>query len=249
MNIAVKPVMLLSALVLCVYAIGAAVGQPGQSAGAAAETYELIVESQPDSAAHFSSREKALHQACAEAAKKEKVKVHPYPSLPDNFYVVRHTYIRDGNSFYFKTSGNTTDASGMTPANGCALTTLASSDVSIAHKGLWRFFHNDEKPQVPPERITIRQPEAKDLAQYSLPKIVNGVALRCAAPGSPPDRKIEEACIVDPAVVIVAHPNGRLVEAHGSPRVMIDIHGTAVRDRPVSLKVGIKIDPAIFARQ
>ncbi len=239
----------LAGMFLGLCAIGMPASQAADKVAGVINTYELITELRPDSESDFLKKSRDYHQQCAAAAKKIKVAVRPFPVFPPDFFVSRSVHLRDGNSFYNRGAGRAIDHDAMTPLNGCTTTTYETVEVSIHHKGLSRFFFNDEKPGVPPERIKVELADPVEFSMYVLPKTVNGVALKCAAPGSAIDKRIEEACIVDPAVVIAAHPNGRPVDAHGTMRVTRDIHNTALRLRPVSLKVGIKIDPTIFARQ
>jgi hypothetical protein len=230
---------------LCVI-IGAASCRADERVIGVVSSYELITEQRPDSAVEYNSDTRVLYRDCAANAKKMKIAVHPYPAFASDFFVIRETHLRDGDSIYKRSVGNAIDHDAIVPASGCAIKTYQSVEVSIQHKGLWQFYFNDEKPQVPPERGSVRPPDPTQFAMYVLPKNVNGIALKCTAPGSPRDRQVEQECIVDPAVVIVAHPNGSPVDAHSNT---LGIRNTTLRLRPVSLKVGIKIDPAIFIRK
>lgn len=218
-------------------AAGAADTAPGGSSGKAG-SYVLVTQTRPEAPEKYFPHERRAYGLCAEVAKHANKPVKPFPVLPPDFVSERATYASDGTRSTVRKVMYTIDGE-ATPENGCELRLARSWRIDVVSDGQQRSVDQapdgqlyKEETEAPPKEAV----RASRLAAFASVKRVNGIALKCST---------DDTCIVDPALVLVAD-GPRPVQAASrvdDPRT----HGTALITEPVSLAVGVPVDPALFS--
>ena len=210
-------------------------------------SYEVVLELRPDSVSHYFEPMRQRYDACVLEAKKLALPVKPFTVAPADFLPGRTTVISDGKSFYKKIIGFRMIPHHITPERGCGTDIVKLEDLTIVHNGSSYTTDNwDGHPTLTLPEDT-NPPNLAQFAVFTVPKTINGVPLKCAGPKAHPSQQESNWCIIDPDVVIAANANGTPLIAHQrldflKPRAVLG-------ETPVSLKVGVKVDPAIFAQR
>lgn len=228
----------------------AAPGQPVQRA--ARDSFELVTEARPASLEGYFKLSRTAYELCVIQAEQEKVAVRPYPPIPPDFVINRITTISDGKSFA-TIERNFNYPFDFKVANACSSEVESSVRTIVVHQGLQKNLDPDvpgEEPQEPIPVPTLPFDE-ENARGYTVSKTINGIALKCTDGTEPlaQAKLVIDTCIVDPAVGRIAGPDGEPMMAsmrdlaNAAPPVNSEIVHT-----PLSLKVGLKVDPAVFTR-
>lgn len=233
------------ALILMLAAAGCG---KGNAAGGVAATpdgaatsasYVLVTRLRPEAPEKFRPQIRAIYDLCAGVAKGMHIQVLPYPTLPPDFVAERKTYASDGKRTMLRTVSYDLNTEKMRPEHGCEVSIQKAWSTGLIANGQLHSGDMDPHGQYytstgeapPPE-----SPRASQLAMYTEPKQINGVSLKCG---------VDHACIVDPAVAVVAEGLRPVLAASRIDNTAT--FGTAMIREPVSLTVGKPIDPAVFA--
>ncbi len=210
-------------------------------------SYEIVLELRPDSVPHYFEPMRERYDECVLEAKKLNLPVKPFTVAPADFIAGRTTTISDGKSFYRKAVGFRMIPHHITPEKACRTDIVKLEDLTIVHNGTSYTTDNwDGHPTLTlPEQSL--PPDLAKFAVFTLPKTINGVPLKCAGPEAHPSQQESNWCIVDPDVVVVAYANGSPLIAH--QRLDFFRPRAVMGEVPISLKVGVKVDPAIFAQR
>lgn len=240
---------------LCACAIAAAMSlvacssdsdaaQPGK--GTEARTsYELVTVMHAASAEKYLWPVRLAYDACAITASMQSRAVKPFPVLPANLELGRTVYISDGKAFYTRESTTVIEMEKIKPDTGCVVSFKTDSQTTIVRGGV--MYATDtaagkETALAPSAAVALRMPN-ESVLPFTVPKKVNGVALKCLPPDAPASA-MGEACIVDPDLAKLADSSGMPLSAYW--RGEEPAANTDVIVEPVSLKIGAPVDPAVF---
>ena len=201
-------------------------------------SYVLVTQSRPASAERFFARQRGMYEMCAAVASLSNTVAQPFPVLPRDFVDWRTTYASDGQRVVVREVMYGLDFDDNAPAGTCAMRLSSRLSVTVTSHGREQTSDMDAggRVRVGAPRPALLEPlRAARLARYTAPMIVNGVPLKCSK---------DDSCIVDPAVVLVAQ--GPLPVQASSRDDAEEGYGTVLIVEPVSLAVGLPVDPALF---
>lgn len=246
---------------LCAVAAGCSRSDPAAAASAATAppaagpaagvdgnvSYEVVTVERPESVADFHKLYKASYDLCAGI--RESKKLPPPPAMkqpPADFISQRTSYASDGKAYLVKNEYFKYDVSSKDPDPTCETSERKTSDMELVRDGKVYHASIDEagkRVSEPPEEWSM--PRKNKESVYTEPKVVKGFAVKCMPMLPNSEKLITELCIAD------LKP-GTLTQAGGEPIVLssrvtiVQKMAGAVVTEPVSVKVGHKVDKAMF---
>lgn len=218
---------------------------PGSAAAAGA--YEVVTVERPESVAAFHQLYKGTYAMCAHT--REVLKRSPAPPMlqpPEDYVTKRMTYTSDGTAYLVATEYYFYKIKMEEPELSCATYREVTSETQLVRNGKTYYAHTDEHGK--------RTAEVEDAAAvprshrdevFTMKKIVKGQAVKCMPMLPNTAELMTESCIAD------LNP-GTLYDAGGEPITLASrVTSTqklagAILVEPLSVKVGQKIDPALF---
>lgn len=214
-------------------------GAVATAEGAKTASYVLRTRMRPESPDKYFDKERGAYELCAGAARGLNLPVKPFPAIPADFVAESHTYASDGKRFSHRQVDYHLDPGRMTPEQGCEVRLASQWNVSVISDGREQSASQDEHGEVhvtEAEPVVAEPVRAAAIASRPLAKRINDVPVKCDEQGD---------CIVDPGVVLVAQ--GRRPVSVANRNDNVGVHGTALIVEPVSLAVGQRVDPGLFA--
>ncbi|NHZ98384.1 hypothetical protein [Massilia sp. CCM 8734] len=214
------------------------------------DSYELITIRRPTSVEEYFKLWSLPYELCVASAKLNNVPVKPFPAIPKDFVMKRTTVTSDGKSFRTTEEEFGVDIQDITVENGCATSYGSGLRTWVAHNGIEADLDSEIQSENHEGQASYQiKPYDPNLAQaYSVEKKINGIAVRCTGAHDfmVAGKVVAEMCVLDPVL-------GRIAMADGKPPIVYtrdipgpSLFGSAMVDEPISLKVGIEVNPEIF---
>ncbi|NHZ61883.1 hypothetical protein [Massilia genomosp. 1] len=214
------------------------------------DSYELITIRRPTSVEEYFKLWSLPYKLCVASAKLKNIPVKPFPAIPKDFVMRRTTVTSDGKSFRTTEEEFGVDIQDITAENGCATSYGSGFRTWVAHNGIEADLDSENQSENHEGRVSYQlKPYDPELAQaYSIVKKINGIAVRCTGAHDlmVAGKVVDEMCVLDPIL-------GRIAMADGKPPIVYtrdipgpSLFGSAMVDEPISLKVGIEVNPEIF---
>ncbi len=210
-------------------------------------SYEVVTVERPESVVDFHKLYKVSYDLCAQI--RESKKLPPPPAMkqpPDDFISQRTTFASDGKAYLVKNEYFKYDVSTKDPVPTCETGEHKTSDTELVRDGKVYHVSIDEagkRVSEPPEEWTMPRKNKESI--YTEPKVIKGFAVKCMPMQPNSEKLLTELCIAD------LKP-GTLTQAGGEPIVLssrvtiVQKLAGAVVTEPVSVKVGQKVDTAMF---
>lgn len=223
------------ALSACSDVDAVAPGGAAPAVGAEGKSYHLVTVVRPEDINEFTKLERGGYELCVANAKRLGFTVKPFPQIPADYVAERREYKSDGKQKLFKETVYLVDAGELRPESGCEYKLTSTGRTVLTANGKERSADVDAQGNVMlSEEVQSGDEVITSLDLYTTPKVVKGVALKCAT---------DNGCIVDPAVVLITDGR-RPVEAVRRLKQM-GIGYTLLKE-PVSLSVGKPIAKSEF---
>lgn len=221
--------------VLALSAFSHSVAAPPGKAAAQQKSYVLVVQVRPESPEKYFAVERSVYDLCVEGAKRLHEAVKPFPTVPRDFVERRETYASDGQRDVKREVVFTMEVVPGAPdkLNGCAWRIISTQSIDVTSGGQVQhsFIDHDGTVTIEAPQPVMAEPFRTALvALHTRPKVINGVPLKCSD---------TDACIVDPALVLVK-------EEFRPVTVSMRLGLKTLVLEPVSLVVGKPVDPALF---
>jgi hypothetical protein len=211
-------------------------------------SYEVVTVERPESVGDYHKLYKAGYDMCATT--RELKKMPPPPPMlqpPADFISERKTYISDGKAYLVKQEYFVYKMKMEEPSFTCETYLEKTSNTQLVRDGKVYNAAVDEtgKRSSEPAEEWILPRESRKERIYTEPKTVKGQAVKCMPMLPNTDELLTELCIAD------LKP-GTLTDVVGEPIVLSSRVTSAqkvlgaVLTEPVSVKVGGKIDKAVF---
>lgn len=217
------------------------------SAAGDGRSYELVTVERPESVEHYHRLYKAGYEMCA--GTRALLKLPPAPPMlqPAKDYIInRTTHTSDGQAYLIRQEYFTykmeTDGDAMT----CRTYLEKVSDTQLVRDGKVYDAYFDpqgKREGGPPQESSL--PRDKPSEIYTIPKVSNGIALKCMEMLPNTEKLITELCAVDLKPGTLTDSIGKPLTASSRVTAVDDIQGVIVTE-PVSLRVGHKVDKAVF---
>lgn len=213
------------------------------------DSYELVTIRRPVSVEEYFKMWSIPYKICAANAKLQNVPVKPFPAIPADFVMKRTTITSDGKSFRTTEEEFGVDIQDVEIENGCATSYGSGVRTWVSHNGIETELDSENQSN-PSENATYRlKPYDPEIAQsYAIGKKINGVAVRCTGNDdlSIAGGMIAEMCVLDPILGKIAMPDGKPPIVYTRDVPGPSLFGSPIIEEPVSLKVGIKVNPQVF---
>lgn len=220
----------------------------GGPATATALPYEVVTVERPESVAAYHQFYKAEYGICANI----RSSLHlappaPMKEPPADYISKRTTYTSDGTAYLVKEEHFLYKVSVDEPAFTCATYREDTSNTQLVQGGIAYDVAVDaagNRTTTPPGPAALPRQRRGDT--FTVPKTVKGQAVMCMPMLAHTDELITDVCVAD------LKP-GTLVDAGGRPIILASrVTGVqkamgVILTEPVSVVVGKKIDPAVFA--
>lgn len=220
-------------------ALAACDRQPADAAGAA-QPYEIVTQTRPESVDGYLQTYRGAHQACAAA--RQAMGLSPAPplvALPAGFVTERATYLSSGGAYLTRREEFFIDLADMTPELGCK-SRLASNMIAESVRGgklqtarreLDGQLELDPAGALPPPK------QGKALG-YSEQKKLGGVALRCAPSSATLGAgAMQNLCALDVASGVPLDGQGAPVIVHARS-TLLERGNIILLTEPVSVQIG-----------
>jgi len=245
-------------MVICTLVTVAACGEhdTGVSDANAATTrnanasYELTTISRPVSLEKEFAPVRGVYEMCVGFAEARKLPYKPFPQIPKDYVLSRHTWISDGERYIEREERSVTDVSKTQPETGCEVRLTTTVHESRVQDGKTQDSDLDMNGGYSLSEVRVYYPTELDtakLALYTTKRTVNGVALKCSPPMPGSGADDPGFCIVDPSMA-----KGMLMTAAGEPLLAYYIardtglHPHDVVVEPVKFNTGRTIAPSAF---
>lgn len=225
---------------------GAAVTAGAQ--GSKGIAYEVVTVERPESVEDFHKIYRASYDLCVDLRKILKMPPPaPMKQPPADFISKRTTYISDGKTYLTRGEYFTYQVVSEEPTFTCETVERKTSDSQLVRDGKVYDVSIDETGQrfvEEPEDWLIKREESEG-GIYTEARTVGGFAVKCMPPMPVPEELQADLCIAD------LKP-GTLTDVTGEPLVLSSRVRTvekmvgAILTEPRTVKVGHKIDPAVF---
>ncbi|SHH24624.1 hypothetical protein [Massilia sp. CF038] len=221
------------------------------AAGAPATiAYTLTTVSRPASLSDYTRMLRGVHALCVETQKLLGRPSVPFLTMPPDFVIDRTTYASDGKAFYFRQKSYLVEMEEYTEASQCrtmitSTSTLARTFATYQEQvGIDRDGVASPVQRVPVNPASYR---SRDASEFTAPRTMRGIALKCLAPGS--TRRIPgvlaDECIVDAGKgQDLRLESGRLISAYLVDELLSSHSGVRIVE-PEQLELG-KANPAWF---
>lgn len=228
-----------------------------------ATAFEVVTVDRPESVEAFHKLYKFQYDMCANTRTMMKLPPPaPMKQPPADFISERRTYLSDGKDFLIKTEYFAYEVKSDEPAFTCETAFVKTTQTELIRDGKSHLSYIDETGQrgsEPP--VDVALPRQTDSGGYTEPKIVNGHAVKCMAPL--PEMKVltkgltealpkqltegmaADLCIADLKPGTLTDNDGRAIVLAARVNVPLVPQG-AILTEPVSLKIGLAIDKAVF---
>jgi hypothetical protein len=230
---------LLLALEGCKQSSAAPGAAPDAAGIVASSSYVLVTQNRPESLEKYLAFSRNVYALCASSADLRHEAVKPFPSVPLDFIDTRTTYASDGQRVVKREELYMVDFVDDEKHTACEMRVMRTSAVYISGGGRQQSSEMDVhgKVTVSEPEVSLEEPVRTSLlGQFTIPRIANGVQLKCGA---------DNHCIVDPAVLLVTDAPDPV---HAAWRIEgLPTYGTAAILEPISLSVGKPVDPSLFA--
>lgn len=218
------------------------------AASAKGRSYELVTVERPESVEEYHGMYKATYEMCAGVRKLQKKSPAPPMLQPPSDYIIqRTTQTHDGKEAYlFHQEYFVYKVEMEEPEFTCRTYLEKTSDTQLARDGKRHYSSvdaNGKRESSPPDEWDL--PQVADTQIYPITKVRNGHAVKCMEMLPNMEKMITELCVVD------LKP-GTLTDSVGEPLVaasrvtIVDGLQSVIVTEPVSLRVGHKIDKALF---
>ncbi|QNA89471.1 hypothetical protein G4G28_15150 [Massilia sp. Dwa41.01b] len=223
----------------------AALGQPGSSG---ARSYEIVTVERPESVAEYHKMYRGIYEMCA-GVRKAKGMGPPAPMLqpPADYITERKTYTSDGKAYLVKEEHFTYHAEVDEPAFSCRTYLEKTSNTQLIRDGKMYDAGVDaqgKRYSEPPQEWNL-PPEKSREHLFTEPRMVKGHAVKCMPMLPNTQALITDLCVAD------LKP-GTLTDVQNEPLVLysrvpiVQKLQSVMVTEPVSVKVGLTIDPAVF---
>jgi hypothetical protein len=257
-----SPGFLLPLIVLCASAVacsktntpapadaatGAAPTASKSAASDAGVAYEVVTVERPESVEAYHKAYKATYDICATT--RATLKMPPPAPMkvpPADFISQRTTYTSDGKAYLVKQEYFVYKSKMEEPTYSCDTYLEKTSSTQLIRGGKVYDAAVDEsgkRSSEPPSEWDLPRESKSEL--YTVPKSVKGHAVKCMPMLPNTEELITELCIADLKPGTLTGPAGEpivLASRVTSAQKMIGV----VLTEPVSVKVGEKIDKAVF---
>ena len=222
---------------------------PGTPAASAAQagSYELVTVQRPESVAAYHKMYAASYEMCAALRKTLKMPP-PAPMLqPAADYVIqRDTYVSDGRAYLTKEEHFLYTMEDMEPTPTCRTFLHTTSNTQLIRDGKMYNSSVDEKgvrQAEPPDEWSL--PRDRESKVYTEAATIKGIAVKCMKmlPGA--QELLTQLCIADLNPGTVADIIGKPIVLASRVTAVQQMQG-AILTEPVSLRVNVPVDRAIF---
>lgn len=223
-------------------------GAAAQPAASGARSYEVVTVERPDSVHEYHKPYRAIYEMCA-AIRKAKGMGPPAPMLqpPADYITGRKTYTSDGKAYLVKEEHFAYVVDADEPAFTCRTYLDKSASTQLIRDGKMfdAGFDGEGKRYSEPAQEWILPPEKSREYLYTEPRVVKGHAVKCMPMLPNTEKLITDLCIAD------LKP-GTLTDIQNEPLILysrvtsVEKFQGVMLTEPVSVKVGLKVDPAVF---
>ena len=220
----------------------------GPAAGANGNvSYEVVTVERPESVADFHKLYRASYDLCAGI--RESKKLPPPPAMkqpPADFVSQRTTYASDGKAYLVKNDYFRYNVSSKDPVPTCETSEQKTSDMELVRDGKVYHASIDEagkRISEPPDDWAMPPKNSKSI--YTESKVVKGFAVKCMPMLPNSEKLITELCIADLKPGTLTQVSGEPIVLSSRVTVVQKMAGAVVTE-PVSVKVGQKVDKAMF---
>ena len=210
-------------------------------------SYEVVTVERPESVADFHKLYKARYDMCAGV--REAKKLPPPPAMkepPADFISKRTTFASDGKAYLVKNEYFQYDVSMTMPAPTCETSEQKVSDTELVRDGKMYYAAIDnagKRVSEPPGEWAMPRKNKEHV--FTEPKVVKGFAVKCMPMLPNSDKLLTELCIADLKPGTLTHVGGEPIILSSRVTIIQKMSG-AVLTEPVSVKVGQKINTAMF---
>lgn len=237
--------LLFTALTACTSEASSSPGGPKRV------SYELVTEERPEDMAVYRKRLRLEYELCVTQAELRGLPVKPFPAIPADALRSRTIYVSDGRSFATSQEEWGMDNTDAVPEKGCVTRHSSAISKTVIRDG-FQYIVGASAPgeeTAPPMPAPLLPFDAEKASAYTVPQTKKGIALKCVDAKSPliASGFVSDACIVDPAVANISSADGEPIQVNLRNLSGEAIHGGVSVFEAVSLKTGIKVDPAHFS--
>jgi hypothetical protein len=235
-----------------VCALGAVSTAGADSSGAARDaartSYEIVTVTRPESVEKQVAMERAQYELCVMKASGKGLSVQPFPTVPQQYFQERNTWVSDGSTFLRRKENYGIDPTSLTAEKGCATRFVVASSTEVRNGKQVRTEHvsyEGKRKTGTAEGAAPRAPRLSALAGYTVAKSVAGHKVRCLPPGGAAlPGQMQERCVADGGAAVPAGYDGTPIVVHLRMR-----KAQATTDlvmEPQTLRIGGRIDQGAF---
>lgn len=174
--------------------------RPAGAAGHAAQPYEIVTQTRPESIDGYMKVWRLAHQACAFA--RESMHLPPAPPLvqvPPGFVTDRITYLSTGGAYLTRHEAFQIDATELTPELGCKSRLGSTMTEELVQGGKVQSARREIDGVVEADPVApLPPPKGTGDSGYSEHKKMGGVAMRCApSPATLGPGVMQDLCVPD----------------------------------------------------
>lgn len=216
--------------------------EPGASG-----SYEVVTIERPESVTEFHKLYKTSYDLCAGI--RESKKLPPPPAMkqpPAEFISKRNTFASDGKAYLVKTENFRYDVATKDPNPTCETSEQRSTDMELVRDG--KIYHvsiDETGKRVSETEDELSMPRKDNEGVYTQPKVIKGFAVKCMPIQPAADKLLTELCIADLKPGTLTQLGGEPIVLYSRVTIVQKLAGAIVTE-PLSVKVGQKIDKALF---
>ncbi|MBC3861997.1 hypothetical protein H8K32_07810 [Undibacterium jejuense] len=213
----------------------------------AGQTYEVVTVTQPENFSQYRDWYKTIYESCVELAKARNLPVKPFVNVPVDFIIDKDVYISDGKNYLHSNFSYGININDDVPEKGCGTSIVKTESHLIIKNGKsYAVDVQENGERVGPQfQVDMVQEPAEDTSLYSVPKVVNGIPLKCQA-SSEFNKALGEFCILEPkGITKFIQIDGKFLPAYARNFLTKDQFGVLVT-KPVSVKANVPINSTVF---